>query len=111
MDDRQKKAAAAVVAVVAPMIMNAQSAFAGDFITDTVKEMQKAESVQVKAGICDRKACKIYPASDGGLICRVYRPKGTEYKWQGETKINTAGSKFFQVDCDQIIENAEQFAK
>ena len=74
-----------------------------DPVTDMVKEARKAENIQVKAGICDRKACKIYPSSSGGLICRVYRPKGTEYKWQGETLV-ASSSKFKQVDCDLIMD-------
>lgn len=34
----------------------------------------------------------------------VYRPKGTEYKFEGKTLVSSSGA-FQRVDCDMILQN------
>mmetsp|Transcript_33083 Transcript_33083/g.45860 ORF Transcript_33083/g.45860 Transcript_33083/m.45860 type:complete len:148 (+) Transcript_33083:74-517(+) len=90
--------------VATPALFFAQQALAGDVVTDLVKTAAKIENIVTKPDICDKKACKIYPASDGEMICRLYRPKGTEYMFNGEVLTQPRSGKFVQVDCETVIE-------
>jgi hypothetical protein len=45
--------------------------FGKDPVSALVAQTQKIQDVKTKPGICDRKACKIYPGDDG-FICRTF---------------------------------------
>jgi len=49
----------------------AEQAFGKDPVTALVAQTSKIQDVKTKPGICDRKACKIYPGDDG-FICRTF---------------------------------------
>jgi hypothetical protein len=88
-----------------PALFIAQRARAGDPVTDLAKRAKTIEKIKVKDVICDRKACKIYPSGDD-YKCRLYRPKGGDYVYKGETLYAKAGA-FQDVDCDTIIDRYE----
>eukprot|EP00241_Pyramimonas_parkeae_P010125 CAMPEP_0114247466 /NCGR_PEP_ID=MMETSP0058-20121206/13038_1 /TAXON_ID=36894 /ORGANISM="Pyramimonas parkeae, CCMP726" /LENGTH=141 /DNA_ID=CAMNT_0001360775 /DNA_START=178 /DNA_END=603 /DNA_ORIENTATION=+ len=101
-DSRPLRTALAATLVVPAVLLTAQVAIA-DPVKDLVNTQNKILTTVTKPGICDRKACKIYPQPDGSFLCRLYRPQGTEYTFEGQTEISKAG-KFQRVDCDSILQ-------
>ncbi|KAK3266531.1 hypothetical protein CYMTET_24852 [Cymbomonas tetramitiformis] len=99
--DSRRNALLALTALPALLLSDRASA---DPVKELAKSVNDIKELKVKPDVCARKACKIYPGSDGDYICRLYVPKSKEYKTvDGEVVVATSG-QFKRVDCDMMLE-------
>ena len=79
--------------------------------------MQHLHMILAAPGACNRHRLTCVPWADphplsgpmwiqcgSNMGAGVYRPKGTEYKFEGKTLVSSSGA-FQRVDCDMILEN------